>query len=368
MGKLGITLAMIVKNEEKDLGRCLESAKNIFDEIVIVDTGSTDRTKEIAESYGAKIYDFEWINDFSVARNYATEKSTNEWIVFLDADEVLDEGTKNEISRFVENNPDAIGRFKFMHKVDRNGEVAYKTSYASRLYKKNMKFTGKIHEQVATDLPRKNVGALIFHDGYYKKEKSGRNIPLLLEALENDPGSAYYHFQLGREYKTDNLEIAMEYYRKSYGLLTKKEAYAPMVILELMGVCVETKKNEDIDFGLEMIDKEQGFLNGSPDFYHQAAKIYTEYCIATNDDRALGLIEKCYRNCLELGKQGVEEIEIGISTYISAHDLGAFYEVLGRAEDALHFYKVAWDYGYEPSKVRINVLGRKAEKNGEKRS
>ena len=79
-----LTLSMIVKNEENYLGGCLESVKDIVDDIVIVDTGSTDKTIEIAEKYGAKIFHFEWVNDFSAARNFALAKSTGDWILYLD--------------------------------------------------------------------------------------------------------------------------------------------------------------------------------------------------------------------------------------------------------------------------------------------
>jgi glycosyltransferase involved in cell wall biosynthesis len=84
-----ISLCMIVKNEEDVLERCLASIQKIVDEIIIVDTGSTDRTKEIAEKFSAKIFDFEWIDDFSAARNYAFNQATMEYILWLDADDFL---------------------------------------------------------------------------------------------------------------------------------------------------------------------------------------------------------------------------------------------------------------------------------------
>ena len=92
-----VSLVMIVKNEESTLERCLESVKNIVDEIVIVDTGSVDNTKEIAQRFNAKIYDFEWCNDFSAARNYALSKATGEIRLVLDADEYIIAGTKADI-------------------------------------------------------------------------------------------------------------------------------------------------------------------------------------------------------------------------------------------------------------------------------
>ena len=86
---ISISLCMIVKDEELVLGRCLNSVKNLVDEIIIVDTGSTDKTKEIAALYTDKIYDFKWINDFSAARNYSFSKATKDYIMWLDADDVL---------------------------------------------------------------------------------------------------------------------------------------------------------------------------------------------------------------------------------------------------------------------------------------
>lgn len=88
---------MIVKNEEKNLRKCLDCLKDLMDEMIIVDTGSTDKTMEIARSYGAKVYDFEWIDDFAVARNYAFSKATCDYIYSADADEVLD---KKDIEEF----------------------------------------------------------------------------------------------------------------------------------------------------------------------------------------------------------------------------------------------------------------------------
>lgn len=84
-----LSLAMIVKNEELVLGRILSQARSFCDEIVIVDTGSSDKTVEIAESFGASIYTFDWIHDFSAARNFAFSKCTHDWVMWLDADDVI---------------------------------------------------------------------------------------------------------------------------------------------------------------------------------------------------------------------------------------------------------------------------------------
>ncbi len=97
-----ISLCMIVKNEEKVLARCLDSIKDLMDEIIIVDTGSADRTKEIAAKYTDKVYDFVWINDFSVARNFAFSKANCDYIYSADADEVLDEENREKFRQLKE--------------------------------------------------------------------------------------------------------------------------------------------------------------------------------------------------------------------------------------------------------------------------
>ena len=84
-----LTIGMIVKNEEKVLGRCLESAKRLADEIVIVDTGSEDRTREIARQYTSRVYEIPWRDDFSQARNFSFSKAEREYCMWLDADDVI---------------------------------------------------------------------------------------------------------------------------------------------------------------------------------------------------------------------------------------------------------------------------------------
>src|SRR5690242_15879497 len=84
-----VSVALIVKNEERVLGRCLDSIKGAFDEIVIVDTGSDDATKEVARGYTDRIFDFAWCKDFAAARQYAFDQATGEWVAWLDADDIV---------------------------------------------------------------------------------------------------------------------------------------------------------------------------------------------------------------------------------------------------------------------------------------
>ncbi len=101
--KISLSLCMIVRDEEKTLKRCLDSVKSFINEIIIVDTGSKDKTKEIAKSFNSKIYDFKWINDFSAARNFAFSKATSDYIMWLDGDDFINEEDINKIKLLLEN-------------------------------------------------------------------------------------------------------------------------------------------------------------------------------------------------------------------------------------------------------------------------
>ncbi len=103
--KVTLSLCMIVKNEEQHLARCLLSAKPVVNEIIIVDTGSTDRTKNIALAYGAKVFDFPWTNDFSAARNQSLAKASGDWILVLDADEVISSLDYKMLAQIVKKKP-----------------------------------------------------------------------------------------------------------------------------------------------------------------------------------------------------------------------------------------------------------------------
>ena len=93
-----LSVCLIVKNEEKVLKRCLSCVKHFADEIIVVDTGSTDKTKEIAKAETENVYDFKWVNDFSKARNFSFSKATCDFVMWVDADDVITEENVNKIN------------------------------------------------------------------------------------------------------------------------------------------------------------------------------------------------------------------------------------------------------------------------------
>ncbi|SDM54688.1 glycosyltransferase family 2 protein [Lachnospira pectinoschiza] len=149
------SLCLIVKNEEKCLRECLDSYKPAFDEIVVVDTGSTDATKEIALEYTDKIYDFKWVNDFSAARNFAFSKCSCDYIFSADADEVLTPENLEMLLKLKEVMMPEIEMVTFLYVNDSKYNTSYnfKTERRAKLYKRIRQFTwiSPIHETVRLD-------------------------------------------------------------------------------------------------------------------------------------------------------------------------------------------------------------------------
>ena len=149
-----ISLCMIVKNEEKVLRRCLSSIKNLMDEIIIVDTGSSDKTKEIAGEFTDKIYDFTWIGDFSAARNFAFSKATCEYIYSADADEVLEGENIEKFAALKQAlNPEIeLVQMYYGNQLSLGGVYNYDRELRPKLFKRVRSFTwvDPVHEVVRT--------------------------------------------------------------------------------------------------------------------------------------------------------------------------------------------------------------------------
>lgn len=194
-----LSLCMIVKNEEKHLERCLTSVKDVVGEIVIVDTGSTDKTLAIAKSFNSKIFHFEWINDFSAARNFALSKCTCDWILYLDADEELNQNSIGELKKKISGNPFGVNCIvtSLGSDISQGSIMRYPRLFPNE---PGVKFIGKVHEQISDSLREKKIQIInsdieIIHHGYViddegLKQKKERNLALLLSS-ENKKNNFY---------------------------------------------------------------------------------------------------------------------------------------------------------------------------------
>lgn len=150
-----ISVCMIVKNEERLLARCLDCLKGIADEIIIVDTGSTDGTKQVAAAYTDKIYDYQWEDDFAAARNYSFSKATMEYIYVADADEIIDEENRQRFLKLKQVLlPEIeIVQMKYCNQLEMGSVYNFDEEYRGKLYKRlrTFKWVDPVHETVNLD-------------------------------------------------------------------------------------------------------------------------------------------------------------------------------------------------------------------------
>ena len=199
-----ISLCMIVKNEEKNIEKALSWGKGHVFEQIVVDTGSTDKTVEIAESMGAKVFHFEWINDFSAAKNYAIKQAKGNWIAFLDADEYFPEDDARRLMMILRN-IEADQKYSKMKSAIRcpivNVDDAGKPFLLlrqDRVFRNSpdIYYSGKIHEILVTKDPHFQAAELsIIHTGYTNSAyaetgKATRNVDMIREELRRDPDNA----------------------------------------------------------------------------------------------------------------------------------------------------------------------------------
>lgn len=200
-----ISACMIVKNEEKFLPGCLASIKNLVDEIIIVDTGSTDRTMEIAREYSAKIYEHPWQNDFSFHRNQSIGYGTCDWILIIDADEELVPAEHETIKMAIKRQDvDAIS-FVVYNKIQL-GRVGFLNSHRMFRNHKGFKYHGIVHNQLEITGKTLMSQFKVIHHGYglseEQMEKKGRRSEaLLLKQLEDNPDLIFPHFNLAQIYR-----------------------------------------------------------------------------------------------------------------------------------------------------------------------
>lgn len=213
-----ISLCMIVRDEEDVISRCLDSVKDIVDEIIIVDTGSKDNTKEIVKGYTDKVFDFEWIDDFSAARNYSFSKATKDFILWLDADDVILEGDREkfkDLKQKLDHNVDIV-MMKYNVGFDENGNITL-SYFRERLLKRinNYQWMEPVHEYLELNGNIINSDICITH----KKERptvGGRNIAIykkaILRGTDLTPRGLYYY---ARElFYNEEYDDAIEYFNK----------------------------------------------------------------------------------------------------------------------------------------------------------
>ncbi|MDR4504144.1 MAG: glycosyltransferase [Candidatus Scalindua sp.] len=215
-----ISLCMIVKDEEEFLPRCLESVKDHVDEIVIVDTGSTDRTVEIAGNYGATMYHHAWENSFCKARNFSLQYATSDWILILDADEEIEREDAHKLKEVIKDSKVNVISVPLFCKPLGGRNISI--SRSNRLFRNHLgiHYEGIVHNFLKYTGPTKNAPIKIYHYGYsLEKEKMEKKIvrttALLKEQIKKDPLDPIPHYNLAVSYSYQNKQMEDECIREA---------------------------------------------------------------------------------------------------------------------------------------------------------
>lgn len=227
--KIKISACVIVKNEAENIGRWLASMSTVADEMIVVDTGSTDNTVKLAEDAGAKVYSFAWCNDFSAAKNYALEQARGNWILFLDADEYFTPASQKKVRPLLERlepNIKVEGVLCRLVNIDTDDNNRIMTTIVQlRMFRnrRNLRYQGRVHEVLSLTEGRTVELASeieIYHTGYSKhivQAKLRRNLQLIQERIAENGGRQEPmddRYLMDIWYGLDDHEKAIDYARR----------------------------------------------------------------------------------------------------------------------------------------------------------
>jgi glycosyltransferase involved in cell wall biosynthesis len=355
--RIRLSLAMIVKNEARCLARCLNSIRSVADEIIVADTGSTDATASIANGLGARVVRFEWANDFAAARNFALGQARGDWVLVLDADEYASAALQKEILLFI-SGPPRIGRLKIVSDFRHGGQTLRSSTHVARLFPRGARFEGRIHEQIASPLPRENLRGELWHDGYLETQKSERNIGMLQAELAREPASAYLQFQLALEYTSlGRTADAFASLQQARQWLHPSDPYAPNVVVDFLYAAMELK---EFQAGLQALLSAENWLSDFPDFHYVRGLFYMRY-IGSDPARHLAelpKIEASFRRCLELGETDKYKSVQGTGSFLANYNLGVFHHAMGEDARARPCLEAAARENHAPATALLKQLKR----------
>lgn len=382
---LPVSVCIIAKNEEKHIEECCRHLQPYDPEIVLVDTGSTDHTVELAQKYTDRIYRFDWCNDFSAAKNYAMQKASHDWILSLDCDEYLEIVDIDLLQRYMKQYPHSAGRILIRNRFTENGQTAFEKVRVSRFVNRRCyHFEGAVHEQLVPgpvhsggycgsslncstdsaetartkDVIRKNTveqtpmkyvydaPITVLHVGYdgsgeEMREKARRNISLLEKELETQGADPYLYYQLGQSYrKLHDYKSACHYFDLGLAMDVDPSLDYVQTMVESYGyTLLELNRNQD---ALN--------LSGVYDVFAKRADfVFLMGLIYMNN----GLFKEAVSEFEKAAT--MEEFAVdGVNSYKAYYNIGVIYECTGCADEARKAYQKCGEY--EAAKIRLQQL------------
>lgn len=335
-----LSLCMIMRDEEEHLSRCLTSVQGVVDEIVIVDTGSVDRSIEIAESFGVRVVHEDWAGDFAAPRNTSIDAATGDWILVLDADEELIDGARlrdllhdEDVEGYCLREVNFIGEERGIESVVNSAFRLFRNKPAYR-------YSGALHEQIMGTVDPEGgvctrfVGIEIHHYGYLEptnraKEKTDRNMAIVMEEVRRKPKDSFTLFNAGVEFqRIGDFETGLTYFRRSFAELASLKAYYASLLLRNIVASLNSLERWD-----EALDVLADSLQAYPDFtdlHYLQGQIHSsrrEYRAAV----------KSFRRAIDLGDHGGDRYlaQAGMGSFYSWHSLGVLHEMMGDSHEAV---------------------------------
>lgn len=348
-----ISVCMIVKNEEENLDRCLRSVRSVVDEIVVVDTGSCDRTVEIARRYGAKVSHFQWCDDFAAARNAALVQATGRWVLQMDADEELTPEAARNIRQVVTSAPPGRSGFFIPCRsyILRSGCQLHTIAYRLLLFRNlpDLRYRGRIHEniQYLGEGPepdfRINGDLTINHYGYLPdqmaaKDKLERNLRLLQLAIAESPDDPFNQFNLGLQYHImERFADAVEPLKRATALCRNPSAsYLPKAYAILVSALYQSGRGSEVPAAIAEAEQRVSALTA--DFYYNAGMAFVD---TGQLEQALEYFERA----IDTGTVRITtESDPSAHTWLPRLGMGVIFEGRGQMERARDCYEEALTY------------------------
>jgi glycosyltransferase involved in cell wall biosynthesis len=358
-----ISLCMIVKNEERVLDACLTSVKPYVDEIVLVDTGSTDRTVEIAQAHGVKLFHFPWINDFSAARNVSLEHATGDWLFWMDADDTLPEECGRRLHELVMLAEDKVTGFLMqVHIPPAQGEHGFTIVDHVKLFRNRPqhRFEGRIHEQILEAIYRQGgsierSNLYVVHSGYdYSPEgqqrKRERDLTILELDLADRPTHPFVWFNIGMTaFHLKESEKAISALEQCLAFSKPHESIVRKVYAMLAGAHLEQR---DMASARTRIDQGLALFPNDPELLFRAGIIYREL-------GNLPVAERNYLRLLNSRESGhIDSLDVSMTTYKAHHNLALIYQDMNQVKEAEEQWQAALAHSpdFAPSLLGLGEL------------
>lgn len=346
-----ISVCMIAKNEDNHISECLKRLRPCKFEIVVADTGSVDRTVEMASKYTEQVHHFDWCDDFSVARNFSISKASNDWILVVDCDEYLENVNLQELEYAMEDHPDGVGLIVRNNPYTIQGVRSVMSERIGRFFnRKYCHYEGTVHEQVkhldGSEPETYELPLTLYHEGYVAESdartRATRNLEMLLHDLQTKGPTPYVYYQLGQNYiALNDIEMAAHYYE--LGLQMDVDPHSAFVqnMMETYGYCLLDL--EEYDKSMALIDKYELYSNHA-DFVYLTGMIYMK-----NSKWKEAAEEFVKATTISVSSRK------GVNSYRAYYNLGIIHEKLGEKEQALKYYKKCGDF--EPAVKRLAEIG-----------